>query len=539
VATTSTYLAYLPPVLWDRAGQQPPVHGELPLGALLAVFEKILGDVDDGVVLAHGDHSHAGLEHVIDRLPHLFDPRTAPADYLPYLASWVALGFPDIWDDYQRRKVTAEIVQVYRARGLKQGLDRYLDIYTVAATRPRIVVDDGSKVLFTRPAPGQYAPIHTLVSQLPLVSPTCVVRAPDGTLLVGDLGAQGAGDEAVWRLGRDGQPPFTGAPPAPQRVGPAGWNLTQPVAVAVDGATPWNVYLLDRVLTPALPALYQLPSPGLGTAATVATRAALGINWPVTMVSDLVSGHLLILDRGALPGGGAAPAPFILDVTPSPFAVTSHSMTGILIEPVSMALLPGGDLLVGDAREQQQPAGSPPGTPLPPGNLVRVTRGATWTGATVLSTAPGGPNPLVAPAALAPGGAGEVYVADIGLKPLQSPGSPYLREVAEPATVYRVTLGTPATATRAAQTSQLVSPTGMVYDAGTLYLTDRGEYADAAIVGVHRDWRSLPHEFGIVIHFSLQRPPTLQQRKRIAQDVRDIVAAQAPAHTEWTLVYGI
>lgn len=538
MATTSNYLAYLPPVLWDRAGK-PPVPGELPLGALLAVFEKILGDVDYGVPLPHGDHSHVGLERVIDRLPHLFDPDTAPADFLPYLASWLALRFPDIWDDYQRRKVTSEIVQVYRARGLKEGLDRYLDIYTVAATRPRIVVDDGSKVLFTRPAPGQTPPIHTLVSQQPLVSPTCVVRAPDGTLLVGDLGPQGAGEEAVWRLRGDGQPPFSGAPPTPQRVGPAGWNLTQPVALAVDGASPWNAYLLDRVLTPTLPALYQLPSPGLATATTVATRAGLGINWPVAMVFDPASGHLLILDRGALPGGGAPPAPFILDVTPNPFAVTSHTMTGTLIQPVSMALLPGGDLLVGDAREQEQPTGNPPGTPLPPGNLVRVTRGATWTGTTLLSTAPGGPNPLVAPAALAHGDAGEVYVADIGLKPLQSPGSPYLREVAEPATVYRVTLGAPAAATRAARTRQLVSPTGMVYDGGTLYLTDRGEYADAAIVGIHRDWRSLPHEFGVVIHFSLQRPTTPQQRKRIAQDVREIVGAQAPAHTEWTLVYGI
>src|SRR5207253_414204 len=107
------------------------------------------------------------------------------------LASWVALIFPDIWDGYQRRKITAEIVQIYRQRGLKRGLDQYLDLYTVAATRPRLVVDDASKVLAMRPVPGRFAPIHTVVSQLPLVAPTCIALAPDGSVLVGDIGPHG------------------------------------------------------------------------------------------------------------------------------------------------------------------------------------------------------------------------------------------------------------------------------------------------------------------------------------------------------------
>jgi hypothetical protein len=169
---------------------------------------------------------------------------------------------------------------------------------------------------------------------------------------------------------------------------------------------------------------------------------------------------------------------------------------------------------------------------------VRVTRGATWTGTTVLSTAPNGLNPLVAPVAVALDAAGDVLVADIGLKPLQSPGSPYVREVAEPATVYQVAFGPPAAATRTAESKQLVTPTGMAYHDGVVYLSDRGEYADAALFGVQRDWRSLPHEFGVVVHFSLQRPTTPQQRRRIAQDVREIVDSETPAHTQWTMVYG-
>jgi phage tail-like protein len=531
---TSSYLPYLPPVLWDR----PPAANELPLGAALRVFEKILTGIDDGVAVTHGSHTHEGLERVIAGLHHLFDPATVPEAFLPYLASWAALQFPDIWDGYQRRKITGAIVQIYRERGLKAGLDRYLDLYTVAATRPRIVVDDASKLLIAQPARGRFVPIYTVASQLPLVAPTCIARAADGTIVVGDLGPHGAGIESIWRLLPDGQPPYAGAPPAPQPLGPPGWNLLQPIAVAVDAAAPWNLFVLDRVLTPNAPALHRLTSPAFATATTIATRAQLGMVWPVAMAFDPVSGHLLILDRGAIPGGGVAP-PFILDVTLNPFSVVKKSMANVLIEPLSLIVLPGGDLLVGDAREQAQSGGNPPGTPLPPGNLVRVTRGGgPWTGVTLLSILPNGPNPLVAPTALALDDAGDALVADLGLKPVQSPASPYVREVAEPAMVYRVTLGAVPTIERASETKQLVSPSGLVYFGGTLYLTDRGEYADAALFGTQRDWRSLPHELGVVIHFSLQRTTTAQ-RRRIAQDVRQILDAETPAHATWTMVFGV
>jgi hypothetical protein len=215
------------------------------------------------------------------------------------------------------------------------------------------------------------------------------------------------------------------------------------------------------------------------------------------------------------------------------------TMVNVLIEPLSIAVLPGGDLLVGDAREQEQPMGSPPGTPMPPGNLVRVTRGGgAWTGVLVLSAVPNGPNPLVAPMALALDETGDALVADLGLKPVQSPASPYVREVAEPAAMYRVTLGAVPTIERASETKQLVTPSGLAYFDGTLYLTDRGEYADAALFGTQRDWRSLPHEFGVVLHFSLQRT-TSAQRRRIARDVREILDMETAAHSDWTMVFGV
>ena len=64
-----------------------------------------------------------------------------PRTFLPWLASWVALDFPTLqgeplWDEYQRRKVTSQIAQVYRQRGLKSGLASYLDLYAVGPAGP-------------------------------------------------------------------------------------------------------------------------------------------------------------------------------------------------------------------------------------------------------------------------------------------------------------------------------------------------------------------------------------------------------------------
>src|SRR6266852_5995565 len=154
----SGYLQYLPPVLW----QGDPVPPAFSLSAALRIFEKILTGIGDGVPIDHGDHTHDSIQDAIDRLPRLYQPWATPPEFLPWLASWLALDFPDIWDEYQRRKITSEIIAIYQRRGLKDGLNQYLDLYTVAATRPRVAVDDCSKVLTTTLVPGQRAPIQTL-----------------------------------------------------------------------------------------------------------------------------------------------------------------------------------------------------------------------------------------------------------------------------------------------------------------------------------------------------------------------------------------
>jgi phage tail-like protein len=542
VPDKSSYLRYLPPVLWEK---DPPAPA-FSLGGMLRVFEKLLTGIPDGEVIAHGDHAHEPVEAVIARLHRLFNPWTTPANFLDWLASWVDLEFIDLWDEYERRKLTTQVVQFYRRRGLKAGLDLFLDLYTVAAKRPRIAVDDCSRILFTRPEPGRFAPVHTLVSQAAvsqttparvqgLVAPLCLTRAPDGSLLVGDAGTPGGWapvlEEGVWQITPAGRYRFGVAPALPQRLGPAAWNLEFPVALATDAASPWNLFVLDRVVAPLGTALYRLTSPGFGAASALATKADLGTLWPVAMALD-ANGHLLILERGASPANPSAPK--VLDVTVGPpLAVNVHPLAQV-VEPLSLLVQPTGDLIIGDARDQAAPV---------PADLVRVDRsGPAWVESLLLAALPAAENPLAAPAAVVREGADHLYVLDLGLKPLMPPpGTPYIRKIAEPAAVYRVSLGGagPAVA-RATETRQLVYPTGMVADGGTLYVCDRGEYSDPAFAGpLLRAWRAAAHEFGVVVHFSDQRPTTTQERRKIVYSIQKVINQGKPAHAAWTLVYSV
>src|SRR6266700_3810394 len=169
----SSYVRYLPPVLWE---------GDNPfLRTMLRVFEKILTGIDDGLSIQHGDHEHEAIEAVIAQVYQLFDPWHTPFQFLDWLASWADLELPVIWNsqmrqyvpawnEYQRRNAIDQIVPIYQQSGLKEGLDRYLELYVPAEKRPRIAIDDGSRVLFMQPQPEIFAQISMLVGQKPYIS---------------------------------------------------------------------------------------------------------------------------------------------------------------------------------------------------------------------------------------------------------------------------------------------------------------------------------------------------------------------------------
>lgn len=121
----SSYLDYLPAVFRE----------EPFVGRFLMAFEA---------VLSGAGADRPGLEAVIGRIADYFDPMTTPAEFLPWLAGWVALSLRDDWDEATKRSFIQQVVPLYRLRGTPAGLRRLLELYT----GERVDIDDE----FARPA---------------------------------------------------------------------------------------------------------------------------------------------------------------------------------------------------------------------------------------------------------------------------------------------------------------------------------------------------------------------------------------------------
>ena len=171
----SSYLQYLPPILWDHADD--PFIGRFLLG-----FEKILTGVDDGhevrvdvtntrerqVRIANQNELgpvgvtdsrvYESFESMIDGIHHLFNPRRTRPEFLNYLASWLAfdanLPVAEGLDSLKRsseleartRARIARLARIYRTSGLKRGLLLSVDVFTASRYRPRVAVDDGESL---------------------------------------------------------------------------------------------------------------------------------------------------------------------------------------------------------------------------------------------------------------------------------------------------------------------------------------------------------------------------------------------------------
>jgi phage tail-like protein len=108
----STYLTYLPAIF----------HQDPFVGRFLLAFEAILSGVPEV--------ERPGLEMLISRIADYFDPQTTPPEFLPWLASWVALSLRADWEEATRRSFIQQIVVLYRLRGTKAGLQQMLELYT-------------------------------------------------------------------------------------------------------------------------------------------------------------------------------------------------------------------------------------------------------------------------------------------------------------------------------------------------------------------------------------------------------------------------
>ncbi len=128
-SSVSSYLDHLPAIF----------HEDPFVGRFLLAFETIFS--------GQGDLNHVGLEETIGQLADMFDPATTREEFLPWLASWVALSLRADWDTATKRSFIQESVSLYRLRGTKAGLARMLEIYT--GQPPEIDDDFGQRRTFS------------------------------------------------------------------------------------------------------------------------------------------------------------------------------------------------------------------------------------------------------------------------------------------------------------------------------------------------------------------------------------------------------
>jgi phage tail-like protein len=143
----STYLQYLPAILQEDADAQ----GVTFLGRFLLAFEQILSGLGDpeqpgleeiigGIVGPDGQMQLASLARYFDpgvRLDATSETETllgetqrTPEDFLPWLASWVALSLREDWSEKERRRFISRVVPAYQQRGTTTGLTEVLLAYS-------------------------------------------------------------------------------------------------------------------------------------------------------------------------------------------------------------------------------------------------------------------------------------------------------------------------------------------------------------------------------------------------------------------------
>lgn len=77
------------------------------------------------------------IERQVAQIPVYFDPRLTPPDLIPWLASWLGLVLNENWSLERRRLLIQSAAELYRRRGTKWALERYLEIFT--GVRPVVV----------------------------------------------------------------------------------------------------------------------------------------------------------------------------------------------------------------------------------------------------------------------------------------------------------------------------------------------------------------------------------------------------------------
>jgi phage tail-like protein len=118
VYSAGRYLEYLPSIYEQDSF----------MGRFLMLFESFWGPVDQQISSVH----------------HYFDPDLTPARFLPWLASWFDLVLDENWSEAQQRELLNSVIWLYRRRGTRVALQRYLEIFT---QRPVEILEKRAKNL--------------------------------------------------------------------------------------------------------------------------------------------------------------------------------------------------------------------------------------------------------------------------------------------------------------------------------------------------------------------------------------------------------
>ncbi len=108
-----TYLRFLPPIYRENAQS-----ADL-LARFLALFESLFVEI----------------ETEIRGLAGLFDPRSAPPEFLSWLAGWLAFEVAEKWDEERKREAIARAFELYAKRGTVEGLRESLRFFAGVEAR--------------------------------------------------------------------------------------------------------------------------------------------------------------------------------------------------------------------------------------------------------------------------------------------------------------------------------------------------------------------------------------------------------------------
>jgi phage tail-like protein len=136
----SSYLDHLPAIFQEDVDND----GVNFIGRFLLAFEHLLSGVGDseepgleeiigGIVETESGELHlSGIHRFFDPGPDQPERHRAPADFLEWLAGWVALSLRDDWREKDKRRIISEVVSRYCERGTRKGLEDAIQIYTKA-----------------------------------------------------------------------------------------------------------------------------------------------------------------------------------------------------------------------------------------------------------------------------------------------------------------------------------------------------------------------------------------------------------------------